>query len=84
MPRGNKPESRFDVMADLCILAGQAVMQVGSNDLQAAMRVVLGILGRELASRTVEAATIAPAKVAPAKSRRPSRRARTEQIAPCA
>ena len=53
-PEAIPAETKFDLMADLCILAGQAVMQVGSNDLQAAMRVVLGILGREVAARSLK------------------------------
>lgn len=53
MPAGvSPPETRFDVMSDLCILAGQAVMQVGSSELKSAMRVVLTVLGREVAARS--------------------------------
>ena len=40
----------FDDMADRCIAAGEAVMKGGSPDLQAAMRVLLAVLGREIAA----------------------------------
>lgn len=39
----------FDTMADRCIAAADAVKKVGSPELQAAMRVVLTVLGREIA-----------------------------------
>lgn len=42
----------FDTMSDRCIAAGQAVMKVGSPELQAAMRVVLTVLGHEIAAGT--------------------------------
>ena len=80
-------DDKFDVMADLCILAGQAVMQVGSGELRAAMRVVLGILGQEVAARTVaERAAEAPAKQAAKRSRRGGLTAAAQpaRLAPCA
>lgn len=39
----------FDIMSDRCLSAADAVMKVGSPELQAAMRVVLTVLGREIA-----------------------------------
>ena len=39
----------FDAMAEACIKAGQLVKEHGSFDLQAAMRVALYVLGREIA-----------------------------------
>lgn len=46
-------DSEFDAMTDACIEAGECVMQTGSPALQAAMRVVLTILGREIVVRSL-------------------------------
>ena len=41
----------FDAMSDLCIEAARAVMQSGSEELQAVMRVALAVLGHDIAQR---------------------------------
>ena len=46
-------DSDFDEMADACIAAAERIMQVGSPELQAVMRIVLAILGRDAAQRAL-------------------------------
>ncbi len=51
-------QNDFDLMSDRCIEAGDAVMKHGSPDMQAAMRVLLAVLGREIATRITTPAMV--------------------------
>ena len=48
IPYDASQDHEFDAMADACIEAGELVTKGGSPELQAAMRVTLRILGRDI------------------------------------
>ena len=47
-------DETFEVMADACIAAGEAVMTHGTPELREAMRALLRILGQEIVRREAE------------------------------